>query len=72
MKNRLLRGWTWTRAAFLLMGILVLAQAFDAGQWLGVALGVYVAGMGLFGFGCASGNCGGNNCDLKYDGDQKK
>ena len=71
MKKRLLTGWTVVRVAYLVIGALVLAQAFSAGQWWGVALGSYVSLMGLFGFGCAGGNCAGGNCEVKPDPDHK-
>lgn len=67
MKKRLLTGWTFTRGAYVAIGILVLAQAFSAAQWWGVALGSYVSLMGLFGFGCAGGNCAGGSCTVKPD-----
>lgn len=71
MKNRLLNNWSWSRVAFLLIGLLVIFQAADANQWWGLALGAYVTAMGLFGFGCATGNCAGRNCSVEPDRDQK-
>jgi hypothetical protein len=38
---------------------------------VGLALGIYVAAMGLFSFGCAAGNCTGPNCALEPDRDQE-
>lgn len=72
MKNRILTGWTWVRAAYLVIGLLVIFQAASANQWWGLALGAYVTAMGLFGFGCAAGNCAGGNCAVEPDQDQKK
>lgn len=72
MKKRLLTGWTVMRVAYLVIGALVLVQAFTAGQWWGVALGSYVCLMGLFGFGCAGGNCAGGSCEVKPDPDHRK
>ena len=57
MKQRILSNWTFTRAMFLVMGILVIIQSAMISQWLGVVFGMYFASMGLFAFGCASGNC---------------
>lgn len=71
MKSRILKNWTWIRAAYLLIGILVSTQAAVEEQWWGLTLGLYVAAMGLMGFGCAAGNCAGGNCQLKPDQDQK-
>ena len=72
MKERLLYNWTWTRVAYTVVGLLVLAQAISEAQWWGVGLGTYVSLMGVFGFGCAGGNCAGGNCSVKPDTDQKK
>lgn len=41
----------------MLMGGYIIFQSAIHQQWLGVALGGYFASMGLFAFGCASGNC---------------
>lgn len=72
MKKRLFQNWTWVRAAYLIIGLLVIIQAASAEQWWGMALGGYVAAMGLFSFGCAAGNCAGPNCAVEPDGNQEK
>ncbi|NJW52601.1 hypothetical protein [Salinimicrobium oceani] len=72
MREKILSGWTWSRILFLVIGILVMIQGFSADQWSGTALGLYVAAMGLFGIGCAAGNCGSGNCISKHDRDQEK
>ncbi len=63
MKQRLLTNWTFTRALYVVMGILVAIQSIEPLQWFGIILGVYFASMGLFSFGCASGACFGGNCN---------
>jgi hypothetical protein len=62
MKERILNNWTFMRALYLLMGIAVIVQSVMSQQWFGVAFGGYFASMGLFAFGCATGNCYGGNC----------
>lgn len=57
MKKRLLYGWNIQRIAFFLIGLLLLVHTIMDQQFIGVLLGVYITAMGLFGFGCASGNC---------------
>lgn len=57
MKNRILKGWTIQRAFYLLAGVLLAFQAFMSHQVAGVLIGIYFASMGIFSFGCASGNC---------------
>lgn len=57
MKKRLLTGWNMQRIAFLLMGVILLLHTIMDNQPIGVLLGIYITGMGLFGFGCAAGNC---------------
>lgn len=65
MKERILTNWTYTRALYLLIGIAVIFQSAMSQQWFGVAFAGYFASMGLFAFGCASGNCFGGNCSVE-------
>lgn len=55
--QRILTGWTFQRALYLVMGGVVIFQSAMEQQWAGVAFGAYFASMGLFSFGCAAGNC---------------
>ena len=64
MKERILSKWTLSRALYLFMGVMILVQSAMSHQWLGVAFGGYFASMGLFAFGCASGNCFGGSCEV--------
>lgn len=57
MKTRILTNWTFIRVLYLLMGGYIIFQSAIHEQWLGIVAGVYFASMGLFAFGCASGNC---------------
>lgn len=57
MRERILTGWTFIRATYLIIGLLIIGQAWTEGQWAGVMLGGYFAAMGIFRFGCASGAC---------------
>lgn len=57
MKQRLFSNWTFVRGIYFIMGALLLVQAIVMKQWFGMLLGGYFAAMGLFGFGCAAGNC---------------
>ena len=63
MKDRLLHGWTFQRGLYLAMGITIIIQSIISKQTMGTFLGIYFASMGLFAFGCASGNCYGGNCE---------
>lgn len=63
MKERILTNWTLARALYLIMGIIIIVQTVMDRQWIGVAFGGYFAAMGLFSFGCASGNCYGGSCE---------
>ena len=72
IKKRLFTGWTFTRVAYLVIGIIVIIQAAVNDQWLGILLGSYVAFMGLFAFGCACGNCFNGNCEVNPDRHQEK
>lgn len=64
MKQRILTGWTWIRGIYLVTGIIIVVQAAVNRQWLGVALGSYLAAMAIFKFGCAAGNCLGSDCNV--------
>lgn len=57
MKERLLTGWTITRVIYIGLGIMVTMNGIQASHWLSIFFGIYFASMGLFSFGCASGNC---------------
>lgn len=69
MIERIMTGWTFQRAFYLIAGGgMVIMSAVDH-QWAGALIGGYFAAMGLFAFGCASGNCFGGACktDMKTD-----
>lgn len=68
MKQRLLTGWNLIRILYLIIGISVIGQSSAQHHWLGIILGVYLSAMGLFAFGCASGNCYQGNCDVEEKG----
>ena len=72
MKERLLTNWTITRAFYLIAGLFVIIQSFMSQQWFGIAFGGYFAAMGLFAFGCASGNCIGGNCSTESKQNRKE
>lgn len=61
LKQRILTGWTVTRALYLGMGITIIINSFMSQQWFAVLFGAYFASMGLFSFGCAAGACLGGN-----------
>jgi hypothetical protein len=67
MKQRILTGWTFSRALYLLMGAAIIVQSVMAKEWIGVAFGGYFASMGLFAFGCAGGNCYSGSRDTGAD-----
>jgi hypothetical protein len=57
MKERILKGWTFIRALYLLMGVLMIVYSIKEKMWAGILFGSYFASMGLFAFGCAAGQC---------------
>lgn len=57
MKERILTGWTFTRALYVVLGAFLIGQSIMDKQWFGVFFGGYFASMGIFSFGCAAGNC---------------
>lgn len=62
MKQRLLTGWNFRRVLYLALGVYMIVQSVLLRQWWGIAFGGYFFSMGLFGFGCASGNCSNGYC----------
>ncbi|MBL0109675.1 MAG: hypothetical protein IPP42_01925 [Saprospiraceae bacterium] len=42
MKDRILKGWTFHRVIYLVLGGFVMIQSALIHQWLGVALGLYL------------------------------
>jgi hypothetical protein len=65
LKQRLLSGWNFSRIIYLIMGVLMVIQSIMMREYLMTAMGLYFSAMGLLGFGCASGNCFGNQCEKK-------
>jgi len=57
MMRKLMTGWTIPRAMYLLIGGYIFIYSMLQMEWLGIVFGGYFAAMGLFGFGCAAGNC---------------
>ena len=72
MRNRILTGWTWIRGAFLFLGLWMIIQTALEGEWLGIILGLWLSIMGLFGLGCAAGNCFNGNCEVSSGNDDQK
>lgn len=71
MRKRILTGWTWIRGAFLFLGLWMIIQTAMEGEWLGIVLGSWLSIMGLFGLGCAAGNCFNGNCEVSPERDQQ-
>ena len=67
MKERILKGWSLRRILFVAFGLYVIYQSGTDKSWAGVAIGAYFLSMGVFAFGCASGNCYGNSCAVMPD-----
>lgn len=49
--------WTFSRFLYLGLGGIILFQAIADQLWLGAIMGGYFIAMGLFAWGCASGDC---------------
>ena len=46
----------------MLIGALIMVTGFAAKQWLGAAIGAFLASMGLLGYRSGAGNCYGGSC----------
>ena len=55
--KKIFTGWTVPRFFYFLIGGLIFIQSLLVMEWLGIVAGGYFTAMGLFGFGCASGQC---------------
>jgi hypothetical protein len=49
------------------MGLYVVVQGIIDREWFWLIPGIYFASMGLFAFGCASGNCYGSQCTIEKE-----
>ena len=67
MRNRIFTGWTFRRFLYLGIGVMIVIQSIRDQQWVLALAGIYFAAMGLFAFGCASGNCYGGSCYIKKE-----
>jgi hypothetical protein len=65
MKERILTGWSFTRVLYLILGGIIMVQSIVSMEWLGIVIGAYFSSMGLFAFGCASGNCFRGSCEVE-------
>lgn len=63
MKERIFSNWNIRRVLYLGMGLAVIIQGIHDKEWFWLLPGIYFASMGLFGFGCAAGNCYGGTCN---------
>lgn len=57
MKNRILKNWTIIRVLYVVIGGYTAFSAFIDNQWAFVLIGALFGTMGIFGLGCAGGNC---------------
>lgn len=64
MKERILSNWSLMRVFYIIIGGTLIVQSVLSRQWIGVVVGGYFAAMGVFAFGCASGNCYGGQCEI--------
>lgn len=64
MSDRILKGWTFQRWLYLIIGRFVIAQAAVEQHGLFMLAGGYFAAMAIFNFGCAAG-CSGGACSAE-------
>ena len=58
MKNAILSNWSFTRILRLMIGMVILYQAINAGDILIGLAGLFFTGMAVFNMGC----CGSGGC----------
>ena len=66
MRDRLLNNWTFIRFFYLSIGLYIAISSTLHMEWMGIMLGSYFASMGLFAFGCASGQCSGRSFNSQH------
>jgi hypothetical protein len=64
MKEKILKGWTFQRWLYLILGGFVAIQAVAEQRWLALIPGGYFVSMAIFNFGCAAG-CFGGTCSAE-------
>ncbi|HLS29546.1 MAG TPA: hypothetical protein VK021_01675 [Flavobacteriaceae bacterium] len=57
MRDRILKNWTIIRVFYVAIGGYTAVSAFIDSQWAFVLIGTLFGAMGIFGVGCAGGNC---------------
>jgi hypothetical protein len=72
MIERIFTKWTIRRILYIALGGYLIFQSVSDKQWFGVLLGLFFGSMGLFSFGCATGNCSNNNCEIEPEVTNKK
>lgn len=65
MKQRVFYNWNLSRLLFTGMGLAFIISSVQEFDWFGLLAGIYFFSMGIFAFGCASGNCYTGSCENK-------
>ena len=61
LKSKIMSPWSLMRVLRLFLGCAVIFQAYSAGQWIMVLVGIGFTALPLLNVGCG---CSGNNCEL--------
>ncbi len=63
MRAQILTGWNFRRILSMVLGVIVIIQAFNEKQWAAALFGGGIVIMALLNKGCcATGGCSGSNC----------
>jgi hypothetical protein len=57
MIRRITTGWTAMRVLYAVLGVSIAVHSGIVNEWWAMGIGIYFASMGLFGLGCAGGQC---------------
>jgi hypothetical protein len=63
--NRITTGWNLRRFFFLAIGIVYLITCIGDRMWFGIIFSLYFIVQAVLGFGCASGRCADDSCEIK-------
>ena len=68
MREQILTGWNFRRILSMVLGVIVVIQAYNEKQWAAALFGSGLIVMAIFNRGCcATGGCNSGSCSMPSD-----